>query len=270
MAIELVKNFTMIGSETLSKTTDTWGMSSEIRCQGSIGFNIAFSINVSIHSLVLSKCGAIYHGTVNFTAALMIYQVFNLSISRTVVQNTTGFGVLGTNILGKSIITHSIFKFNRGNRTYYGGNMWLNYEESPQPKCKSAVAIQSSIFAHGYDPHRSYQSAGTGLAVFIGWNCSNITVAINNITATDNEAYQGGNMALLYRSHDITNSVHLSNSRIENGLARADGGGIHIWTTNTDSGTPSTQRWHNEKAQSFQLDKCGICEQHSPRLWRGS
>ena len=81
VTIEQVKNFMMIGSETLSKTTDTWGMpvpSSEIRCQGSIGFNIIFSVNVSIHNLVLTKCGAIYHGTVNFTAALMIYQVLNL------------------------------------------------------------------------------------------------------------------------------------------------------------------------------------------------
>ena len=240
--IELVKNFMMIGSESLNKATETWEIPVEIRCQGSIGFNIAFSINVFIRNLVLTKCGAIYHGNENFAAALMIYQVFNLSISRTVIQNTTGFGLLGTNILCTSIITQSVFKFNRGNQHLFGGNMWLNYQECPQPKCKSAVAIQSSVFAHGYDPHRSYQSAGTGLAVFIGWNCSNITITIDNITASDNEAYQGGNMALLYRSRDITNSVHLSNSRIVNGYARAAGGGIHIWTTNIHSGTPSTQQ----------------------------
>ena len=240
--IELVKNFTMIGSESLNKATETWEIPVEIRCQGSIGFNIAFSINVFIRNLVLTKCGAIYHGNENFAAALMIYQVFNLSISRTVIQNTTGFGLLGTNILCTSIITQSVFKFNRGNQHLFGGNMWLNYQECPQPKCKSAVAIQSSVFAHGYDPHRSYQSAGTGLAVFIGWNCSNITITIDNITASDNEAYQGGNMALLYRSRDITNSVHLSNSRIVNGYARNGGGAIHIWTTNANSGTSSTQR----------------------------
>ena len=240
--IELVKNFTMIGSESLNKATETWEIPVEIRCQGLIGFNIAFSTNVFVHNLVLTKCGASYHENVNFAAALMIYQVFNLSISRTVIQNTTGYGIFGTNILGTSIITQSVFKFNRGNQNFFGGNMWLNYQECTQPKCKSAVAIQSSVFAHGYDPHRSYQSTGTGLAVFIEWNCSNIAITIDNITASDNEAYDGGNMALMYRSRDITNSIHLSNSRIENGYARYKGGGIHIWTTNTDSGTPSTQQ----------------------------
>ena len=255
VTIELVKNFTMIGSETLSKTTDAWGMpvpSSEIRCQGLIGFNITFSKNVSIHNLVLSKCGAIYHGNVNFTAALMIYQVFNLSISRIVVQNTTGYGVLGTNILGTSIITHSPFKFNKGNFTYYGGNMRIQYEDCPQSKISSTLVIESSMFVHGYDPHDDHMGTGTGLTVVIEKNCSNITVTINNITASDNEAYDGGNMALLYRSRDITNSVHLSNGRIENGLARHGGGAIHIWTTNTDSGTLSAQR----------CDPSGIMKMH--------
>ena len=84
-------------------------------------------------------------------------------------------------------------------------------------------------------------STGAGLTVFIGKNCSNVAVTINNITASDNEAYDGGNMALLYKSRDITNSVHLSNSRIENGYAHHGGGAIHIWTTNINSGTPNAQ-----------------------------
>lgn len=163
VTIELVKNFTMIGSETSSKTTDTWGMpipSSEIRCQGLIGFNITFSKNVSIHNLVLSKCGAIYHGNVNFTAALMIYQVFNLSISRIVVQNTTGYGVLRRNILGKSNITHSVFKFNRESPTYQGGNMQIEYEYCPKRIGNSTIAIASSLFVHGYNPIDDHHNTG--------------------------------------------------------------------------------------------------------------
>ena len=239
--IESVANFAMIGRQNWNLTADASEempiSAYEIRCQGSVGFNITSSANVSIQNLLFTNCGAVYH-----IATLYILQVTNLSISRIVVQNTTGYGVLGKNILGKSNITHSVFKLNQGTQTYQGGNMRIEYEDCPQPIVNSTVAIASSLFIHGYNPiDDNNNSTGAGLTVSIGVNCSNVTFSIDNITASDNEAYQGGNMALLYRSRDITNSVHLSNSRIVNGYARNGGGGIHIWTTNANSGTSSTQ-----------------------------
>jgi len=35
-------------------------------------------------------------------------------------------GILGRNILGMSIITHSVFMFNRGDQTSYGGNVLID------------------------------------------------------------------------------------------------------------------------------------------------
>ena len=202
--IQRVANFAMIGRQDWNITADALEempiSAYEIRCQGSVGFNITSSTNVSIQNLLFTNCGAVYH-----IATIYILQVTNLSISRIVVQNTTGYGVLGRNILGKSNITHSVFKFNRGIQTYQGGNMRIEYEDCPQPIVNSKVAIASSLFIHGYNPiNDSNNSTGAGLTVLIGENCSNVTFSINNITASDNEAYDGGNMALVYRSRDIT------------------------------------------------------------------
>ena len=128
--IEMVVDFTMIGRQNWNITADALEemppSAYEIKCQGSVGFNITSSTNVNIQNLLFTNCGMVYH-----IATLYILQVTNLSISRIVVQNTTGYGVLGRNILGKSNITHSVFKFNRGSPTYQGGNMQIEYEDCP-------------------------------------------------------------------------------------------------------------------------------------------
>ena len=103
--IEMVLDFTMIGRQNWSITADALEKmppsAYEIKCQGSVGFNITSSTNVNIQNLLFTNCGTVYH-----IATLYILHVTNLSISRIVVQNTTGYGVLGRNILGKSNITH--------------------------------------------------------------------------------------------------------------------------------------------------------------------
>ena len=107
----------MIGRQNWSITADALEemppSAYEIKCQGSVGFNITSSTNVTIQNLLFTNCGMVYH-----IATLYILHVTNLSISRIVVQNTTGYGVLRRNILGKSNITHSVFKFNRESPTY--------------------------------------------------------------------------------------------------------------------------------------------------------
>ena len=247
--IKYVENFAMIGAEIWDGNTGAWPEipipSSEIRCRGSFGFEIAFSYNVSVQNLLFTNCGAIYSQRKGnkqlLKIVLSIVEVVGLSATGIVIQNSTGYGILGSNLLGKSIITRSAFMFNRGDQTFYGGNVRIDYYHCPQGKSNSTLIIEASKFSHGYDPHADHQSTGSGLTIFIGDNCSKVFVSIDNITASDNEALDGGNMALLYRSDDITNSVHLSNSRIVNGYARGGGGAIHIWTDSADSGTPGKQ-----------------------------
>ena len=248
--IKYVENFAMFGAEIRDGNTGAWEIpipSSEIRCRGSFGFEITFSNNVTIQNLLFTNCGALYDQQQRkqpFKIVLVIAEVVDFSASGLVIQNSTGYGILGSNLLGKSIITRSGFMFNRGDQTFYGGNVRIDYYHCPQGKSNSTLIIEASRFSHGYNSQHSpqdHQSTGSGLTIFIGVNCSDIFISIDNITASDNEALDGGNMALLYRSDDITNSVHLSNSRIVNGYARGGGGAIHIWTDSADSGTPGKQ-----------------------------
>ena len=260
--IKYVENFAMFGAEIRDGNTGAWEIpipSSEIRCRGSFGFEITFSYNVSIQNLLFTNCGALYdqqQGKQPFKIVLAIAEVVDFSVSGLVIQNSTGYGILGSNLLGKSIITRSAFVFNRGDETFYGGNVRIDYYQCPQGKSNSTLIIEASRFSHGNNSQHSpqdHQSTGSGLTIFIGVNCSDIFISIDNITASDNEALDGGNMALLYRSDDITNSVHLSNSRIMNGNARGAGGAIHIWTGSDDSGTPGKQ----------ECDRSGVMKVHN-------
>jgi len=235
--IKNVENFTIFGARIWNANADSWKNpipSSEIMCQGTVGFRIVLSRNISIQNLIFTKCGAIltYKGNSSYKAALLMENVTDVTISRIVVQNSSGYGMFATNILGESILSQSTFMFNKGEPNYYGGNVRINYYDCPQKMNKSVLIVNSSRFVHGYDPHMHYdhQSTGSGLTVFIGVKCSEVVIFIDNITASDNEAQDGGNMALLHRSDNITNSVHLSNSWIMNGRARSAGGGINIWT----------------------------------------
>jgi len=135
VSIKHVENFAMIGAKTWNRNTHAWEIpipTSEIRCQGSFGFEIIFSSEVSIQNLLFTYCGAIYGKGRQFKIVLLIEEVIDLLVLGIVIQNSTGYGLLGRNLLGKSIITHSVFTFNRGNKTFYGGNMRINYTECPQ------------------------------------------------------------------------------------------------------------------------------------------
>ena len=257
--INCVQNFTMIGAEIWNENTNAWDIpipTSEIRCRGSFGFEIIFSYEVSIQNLLFTNCGAIHRQggrKQQFKTVLSIEEVVDLSASGIVIQNSTGYGITGRNILGTSIITHSIFMFNRGDRTFYGGNVRIDYAECPQGNYKSTFVIESSRFLHGYNSPAHRQSTGSGLTISIGINCSNISISIDNITASDNEGLDGGNLALLCRSDDITSSVHLSNSWIMNGYAHGGGGAIYILTDSAVSGS------HNKQ----ECDPMGTMKVHS-------
>jgi len=149
VTIKHVENFTMIGAKIWNRNIHAWEIpipTSEIRCRGSFGFEIIFSCEVSIQNLLFTNCGAIYGQGRSFKTVLLIEEVINLSVSGIVIQNSTGYGLLGRNLLGKSIITHSVFMFNRGHQTFYGGNVLIDYTECPQGNSNSTLLIESSRF----------------------------------------------------------------------------------------------------------------------------
>jgi len=79
--------------------------------------------------------------------------ITSLKLLNISVENSTGYGIMGKNVLGNSFVSHSRFMFNNyytlsstncsyGQGSCEGGNMHLLYE--PPPESVSAVGITGS------------------------------------------------------------------------------------------------------------------------------
>jgi len=148
---------------------------------------------------------------------------FDVNITRVVIQNSTGFGLYGSNVLGNSIISGSTFKHNmynyNGSQKYYGGNIRLSYWYCSEDASNSTLIIQSSYLLHGYNPYpNESNTCASGLSITFGLKCSNVVINITNTTARHNVGYAVGNLEIISYSSSITNSVYITQCVLEDGL----------------------------------------------------
>ena len=68
--------------------------------------------NLTISNLMFSNCGAESADGLP-CGALILNNVFDLNLTNVIVENSTGYGLLGFNLLGNPLITDSIFGYNR-------------------------------------------------------------------------------------------------------------------------------------------------------------
>lgn len=105
-----------------------------IECNSSAGFLFSNVTNFSLIDLTITNCGTnmtdaalSVHSdrkeiaSINYVAVLMI-NITNLSIETTSIQNSTGYGLIGINVLGESWITGSSFV---GNNQFVKDNLQL-------------------------------------------------------------------------------------------------------------------------------------------------
>ena len=126
-------------------------------------------INLVISHLSILYCGypvlMFVNGKQLSSAAVYFLNIISLKLSNISVENSTGYGVVGANVLGNSSISHSRFIFNN----YYtlnstncfhsqgsckGGNMYLFYETLPESApgtTNSVMSIDSCMFRNGVD-----------------------------------------------------------------------------------------------------------------------
>ena len=244
--IKNVRNLTLIGDDTfIMDASELPVPSSQIHCNGSGGLLFAAMHGLFIGNLMFSTCGAVLPWPFNgrFRAALAIgfitpqESIFDVTITRVVIQNSTGHGLYGSNVLGNSTISESTFKYNNynGSQEYHGGNIRLSYHNCSEDAGNSTFRIQSSYLLHGYDINASgeYASNNTaaGLAITIGLRCSNVVFNITNITARGNVAFKGANVEIIYYSNDITISFYIIQCVFEDGVVKNDsGGGLSIYS----------------------------------------
>ena len=137
--------------------------------------------NLVISHLSVLHCGYPVLQFVNrkeiSSAAVYFQNIILLKLSSTSVENSTGYGVVGVNILGNSFISHSRFIFNNyyslnstncsyGTGSCKGGNMYLFYESLPKSatgNTNSVMSIDSCVFRSG----AAISEKSSGLSVYL-------------------------------------------------------------------------------------------------------
>ena len=183
------------------------------------------------------------------SAALYFLNVKWLKLSNMSVENSTGYEVVGVNILGNSSISHSRFIFsnyytvNSTNCSYglgscKGGNMYLFYEtEFPT---NSVMSIDSCVFRNGVDI--SEESSGLSICFYNTVQGKVDDLAIlstgNKTMRKVNSLLYSGTILQLKKASSITGkpsplisttkqtllAVHISNSKFFDNI----GGGVNI------------------------------------------
>ena len=198
---------------------------SQIQCEGPAGFYFRQLIpgNLTISNLLFSNCGGeIAEG---LCGALILDTVLHLNMTNVIVENSTGYGLLGYNILGNSFITGSVFRYNRATQDCLGGNTWFNYNNCPKLDTATSLVIDSSELLFGYEFHVLFRTMGSGGLNF-AMNCTNVHVNATNLRLYGNEGYFAGNAKFYFML--FTNvSITLENSYL--GAGQADrGAGILV------------------------------------------
>ena len=242
----------------------------EVICKNSTGFAFLNVSNLSISSIAFLSCGArigsvvtkqvltvytnasqLYRMSERQQIAILLANVYNLSMSSLIVQNSTGYGLLGFNVLGQSVIKHSNFSFNN----YYtlnslaclmtlvnqgpfetiqdcvGGNALFIFSEltecSPSDQTYQ-LFVENSIFTHGVDltgklrklkccPNDNTVFGGAGISAKVAPTSYNLEIVLDGVITSANNADSGPNMN--FQTFDFVNhfTLKIQNSVCEQG-----------------------------------------------------
>ena len=176
---------------------------------------LAFSniINLVVKHLSILYCGYPAAQSVYkkewISVAVILQNITSLRLLDISVENSTGYGVLGVDILGNSSISHSRFMFNNyytlnstncsyGLGSCVGGNMKLNYLKTSESKIMETdsihmVSIDSCVFSDGVDisEWHTVPRASGGLT-FINYYYK-IIFSMYNVVSTRNIGKAGAN-----------------------------------------------------------------------------
>ena len=252
-------SISFVNLQNVSLKVQTDEVSTEIKClESNIGFFFKNVTDLSIHDLIFTECGQQIESAQtapeisNPRASLFMEIIINLSLTRIMVQNSSGYGVFLSQIYGKSSIKDCTFQYNSGSDlTSDGGNAVLMYQTQEGQSSVSApasVTIEKSRFLHG---HSFKYAAGLLLILY----CSGAQVDIVESEIYGNQAESnstyclpqnssfGGNLALILHNYNSalskcaslpsTTNIAIRKSNITLGKA-CTGGGMFAKFTSTN------------------------------------
>ena len=214
---------------------------SEIRCTKQAGFLFDGINNLLIANLSFTNCGAplFSDDSYNYSSAILITYVIDLTISQVIVQNSTGYGVMAIDTHGDLLIYKSAFLYNHGTETYLGGNIIIQFVLCSHLRKSTSISIQSSYILHGDTPQ--YNSYSLGLSILLQRYCSTVKIVLDDVTLAHNgrqykSTQYSGNLFIRATDHFFQGAfVHITikNSHIEKGVAYK-GGGAYIEIVNVE------------------------------------
>ena len=199
-----------------------------IKCGQPAGMVFMNMSSLTLRGLIFQYCGQ------NFTSespsALWFENVMDLELFAVHVWNSTGYGVVAKNILG--IINESTFLCNKGAATHNGGNFFVEYSTCVAFPDQQCLQILSSKFSHGQSIYKSSNtSLATGLSVIFNTSCANLDIFLYNVSMEENynsmDNGVGGNMFIHFYNSQVSNYIHITESKFVHGKA-AHGGGIGV------------------------------------------
>jgi len=225
--LHFVNNIALTGDPTMvpSESEIPFQPSSELWCTGQAGFVFVYVENLLIENLSFTNCDAPL--PFDWSTALFITYVTNLTISRIVVQNTTGYGMTGLALKGNTSIFESAFLYNHEDENCEGGNVIILLDNCSTQGNNMSVSLNiwSTYFLHGNSSELDTSPTGLKVSFFYNNNlCTNTYIILDKVTVSHN---RNGNLWLvLYYSDTTSVSVTIKNSRIEGGTAMKGGGSI--------------------------------------------
>ena len=200
--IKDVQNISMIGYDRTNNHSN-----SVIHCTGSLGFAFINVTMLTIAKLSFAFCGAHFpfpveekfvylddfvtklHFTNESKVTFYFLQTINVTISEVNINNSSGAGLLGINMLGYSKISQTMFTGNRPNCLV----MFLDIPSVSQAFPSTIFNIEDSHVSFGKLPNHSHWGA-TGLGIVLAQSTYYVHILISSIEACNNMKNWYGNL----------------------------------------------------------------------------
>ena len=201
--------------------------SAKIVCANHSGFAFLDVYSLTLANLTLINCGQFYSVT-GLNASIHLVMVYNLLMEGVSIQNGTGYGLLGVNVLGQSQIINSSFV---GNNQFYknllknesifnckneiwitysplsgfgGGNVLFKYQNVPNTtNIGHQLRVSYVLVALGIDGFDLSISLGAGLSIAMYENVDGLDIIITNVTSYRNQADMSANFYLNSSYSDV-------------------------------------------------------------------
>ena len=239
-----------------------------LHCVERLGFEFKNAIELSITNLTIANCGCeivdlLMH--LDTKAAVALFNIRSLVLQNVRIEASHGYGLLGVNVLGDSIVNNCTFTNNMWrsdgadnssvpNRP--GGNALFVFRLYHFKSVLGNLHISQCIFSHGRDTTNYFQprvlfyeqiSRGSGLGIFLftQLNFDSYTNSEHsvNITITDSIFHHnkaphgsGGNLFIIFhvKHNRFSSVIHVNNCTLYAGNA-AQGGGIFVGSTRNEA-----------------------------------